>query len=168
MVIARKRVTFCGNRTRLMGCFGQLFFTGRTRVFCEKGKLGSAPNILEMKKEGKRRMTSGINDLVLVHIDRKPAFYARIEEISPDVKPGWWQVKLLVLTLPLQVYTWILEESQINGAPFTMGGTPVAIEKVVSPVETPVRPSAHPPREKVAGDGKEGKVVSLFDRKKDG
>ena len=38
-----------------------------------------------------------IHDLVLAHIDNKPAFYARIEEITPDVKPGWWKVKLLVL-----------------------------------------------------------------------
>ncbi len=74
------------------------------------------------------------NDLVLVHIDNKPGFYARIEEISPDVKPGWWQVRLLVLAFPLQVFTWTLDESQINGEPYTMGGTPVRLEKVVSPV----------------------------------
>ncbi|UFS71642.1 hypothetical protein LPW11_05460 [Geomonas sp. RF6] len=102
-----------------------------------------------------------INDLVLAHIDEKPAFYARIEDVSPDVKPGWWKVKLLVLTIPLQTYTWILDESQVNGAPFTMGGTPIMLEKVVSP-EPPVKPVA--PLGK--GAGKKGKVVSLFDRKK--
>lgn len=103
-----------------------------------------------------------INDLVLAHIDHKPAFYARIEEIHPDVKPGWWKVKLLVLTVPLQVYTWILDESQINGAPFTMGGTPILLEKVVPP-EPPVKPV--PPATKGAPRNG-GKVVSLFDRKK--
>lgn len=103
-----------------------------------------------------------INDLVLAHIDQKPAFYARIEDITPDVKPGWWKVKLLVLTVPLQVYTWILDESQVNGAPFTMGGTPIMLEKVVSP-EPPVKPV---PNSGKGGAKKGGNVVSLFDRKK--
>jgi len=74
-----------------------------------------------------------VNDLVLVHIDNQPAFFARIEEISPDVKPGWWHVTLLALGIPLQLYTWILDTDQIGGAPFTMGGTPIRLEKVVSP-----------------------------------
>jgi hypothetical protein len=116
-----------------------------------------------------------LNDLVLVHVDNRPGFFARIDDITPDVKPGWWQVRLLVLTIPLQVYTWILDESQIAGAPFTMGGTPMMLEMVVSPpVREPLRP--HP----VAGDENpvepaghssstpSGKVVFLSDRKKKG
>lgn len=106
-----------------------------------------------------------INDLVLVHIDNKPGFYARIEDVSPDVKAGWWKVRLLVLTIPVQIYTWILEESQINGAPFTMGGTPVLMEKVVSP--EPVAQAASPGAKEDDNEKKGGaKVVSLFDRKK--
>ncbi|MBJ6802103.1 hypothetical protein [Geomonas propionica] len=107
-------------------------------------------------------MTTTINDIVLAHIDNKPAFYARIEDITPDAKPGWWQVQLLVLTVPLQVYHWILDESQVNGAPFTMSGTPVMLEKVVSPEppQTPVAPVDN------GGSPKKGNVVSLFDRKK--
>ena len=111
-----------------------------------------------------------VNDLVLVHIDNKPGFYARIEEIVPDVKPGWWQVRLLVLTMPLQVFTWILDESQVNGAPYTMGGTPVRLEKVVSPaspkkdatpaVQGPAIVGKAPKKDPVA------KVVSLAERKK--
>lgn len=76
-----------------------------------------------------------IRDIVLVHVDNKPGFYARIEEINPDVKPGWWQVRLLVLTFPLQVFTWILDEYQLEGAEFTMGGTPIRMDPVVSPLE---------------------------------
>ena len=109
-----------------------------------------------------------INDLVLIHVDSKPGFYARIEDISPDVKKGWWVVKLLVLSFPLQVYTWILDESQIAGSSFTMGGTPLMIEKVVSPV-----PHEEPPKntEKPAAAASENnaphksKVVSMLDRK---
>jgi len=119
-------------------------------------------------------MATTINDLVLVHIDNKPGFYARIEDISPDVKPGWWRVKLLVLTIPLEIYTWILEEAQINGTPFTMGGTPIRMEQVISPIPgnsaatspTP-KPSPVPPLENEKDQGKGGKVVSLLDRKKE-
>jgi len=113
-------------------------------------------------------MATTINDLVFVHIENKPAFYARIEEISPDVKPGWWQVKLLALTHPLQVFTWILEESQIDGAPFTMGGTPVVLEKVVSPVDRAAGDDRSAQSENGGGSRKEpAKVVSLKDRKKE-
>ncbi|RNC72649.1 MAG: hypothetical protein ED859_01425 [Desulfuromonadales bacterium] len=115
-------------------------------------------------------MVTTTSDLVLVHIEKNPGFYARIEEITPDVKPGWWRVKLLVLTVPLEIYTWILEEAQINGTPFTMGGTPIRMEKVVSPVTREEDPDP-PPVEQSATvakeDGKGGKVVSLIDRKKD-
>jgi hypothetical protein len=117
-------------------------------------------------------MATTVNDLILVHIDSKPGFYARVDEITPDVKPGWWQVKLLVLCMPLQVYTWILEESQINGAPFTMGGTPIMMEKVVSPVIVGEKkassdidtssPSSSPENGKTKG----AKVLSLCDKRK--
>jgi len=113
-------------------------------------------------------MPTALHDLVCVHIENKPAFFARIEDIAPDRKPGWWQVKLLVLTHPIQVFTWILDESQINGSPFTMGGTPVFLEKVVSPVHCE-EGNSRPEREgEFNGGGKKaGKIVSLFDRKKD-
>lgn len=114
-----------------------------------------------------------INDLVLVHVDNRPGFFARIEDISPDVKPGWWQVSLLVLTVPLQIYTWILDDSQIDGAPFTMGGTPMMLEKVVPP---PLRnrpappPSSEESREADTGAQASAqssqKVVFLSERKK--
>uniref|UniRef100_A0A831UAJ0 Uncharacterized protein n=1 Tax=Geobacter metallireducens TaxID=28232 RepID=A0A831UAJ0_GEOME len=119
-------------------------------------------------------MATTINDLVLVHIDNKPGFYARIEDVSPDVKPGWWRVKLLVLTFPLEIYTWILEEAQINGTPFTMGGTPIRMEKVISPIQADAAAVPPPPKRSSispAGEekdpGKGGKVVSLLDRKKE-
>ncbi len=110
---------------------------------------------------------AGINDLVLVHIDNKPGFYARIENITPDVKPGWWQVKLLVLSFPLQVYTWILDESQIGGAPYTMGGTPVRLAKVESPVPREEPPPPTPAGAHNGGGTGRAKVVSLAERKKE-
>lgn len=111
---------------------------------------------------------AAINDLVLVHIDNKPGFYARIEDISADIKPGWWQVKLLALSFPLQVFTWILDSSQIDGAPYTMGGTPVRLEKVVCPGETEgEREGPAEAKEKPGGRKPGSKVVSLAERKKD-
>jgi len=110
-----------------------------------------------------------INDVVLVHVDKKPGFYARIEDISPDVKPGWWQVRLLVFTFPLQVFTWILDDFQIEGADFTMGGTPIRLDPVVAPVaeelaEKPRKEKKETPA--VRQDDAGSKVVSLADRRK--
>lgn len=72
-------------------------------------------------------------DVVLVYIDNNPTFFARIENISPDNKKGWWRVGLLILQIPLMVTTWILDNEQIRGADFTMGGTPIRIERVTAP-----------------------------------
>ncbi len=76
-------------------------------------------------------------DVILVYIDNNPTFFARVENISPDVKKGWWRVKLLILQIPLVITTWILDNDQIRGADFTMGGTPVRIEKVIAPALSP-------------------------------
>jgi len=32
------------------------------------------------------------NDIVLIHFEDKPLAYARIEEISPDIKKDWYHV----------------------------------------------------------------------------
>jgi hypothetical protein len=112
---------------------------------------------------------AAINDIVLVNVDNKPGFYARIEDISPDVKPGWWQVRLLVLTFPLQVFTWILDEFQLEYAPFTMGGTPIRMEPVVSPIEEERQQQEQQEldeRKRLRQEGANSKVVSLADRRK--
>jgi len=72
-------------------------------------------------------------DVILVHVEDRPAFFARVEEILPDVKAGWRRLRFKVLTVPIQEMTWILEPSQIDGEPFTMGGTPLRIERLPDP-----------------------------------
>ena len=113
-------------------------------------------------------------DLVLVYMEGNPAFFARVEDIYADVKPEWYQVKLLVLQVPLMVITWILRSAYINGDEFTMGGRPVRVVKVVSPEEVEQvlesksqEPAETPqlPRATTVPSGK-GKVVSLADRRK--
>ncbi len=110
-----------------------------------------------------------LNDIVLVNVDNKAGFYARVEDIQPDVKPGWWQVKLLVFTFPLQVFTWILDDYQIEGADFTMGGTPIRLDPVVSPVEEERKQEELKEKEERKNQIQSeagSKVVSLADRRK--
>ena len=113
-------------------------------------------------------------DLVLVYMEGNPAFFARVEDITPDFKPQWYQIKLLVLQIPLMVITWILRRSYIEGDEFTMGGRPVKVVKVVSPEEVAEavesksqEPAAtSEPAGEVPEPPKKGKVVSLADRRK--
>ena len=97
-------------------------------------------------------------DLVLVYIRGKPAFFARIEQISEDVKPGWFQVKLLVLQIPLVVVTWILREAYINGEEFTMGGHPVMLTRVVCPEHEEQGVADLPQTSSDAADGNKDKA----------
>jgi len=69
-------------------------------------------------------------DLVLIYYQDKPAVYARIETIEPDIKKDWYQVTLLFLSIPAQTVTWILREEYINGGIFTMGGQSMMLEGV--------------------------------------
>ena len=107
-------------------------------------------------------------ELVLIYIEEKPAFYGRVEQIIPDVKPKWWRVTFLFLTVPVQMTTWIIDDAQIRGADFTMGGTPIRIEKLEIPTaremvgetkrenEEEGEPQAKQPRK--------ARVVSLHDK----
>ena len=102
------------------------------------------------------------NDVVLIYYEDQPITFARIENISPDIKKDWFNVKLLMLQVPLQMTTWILRDIYINGQEFTMDGKKMRLEQVVCPEETvspkenidvPVKPN-----------GK--KIISLADLKK--
>ncbi|MBW1691549.1 MAG: hypothetical protein DRG87_02135 [Deltaproteobacteria bacterium] len=71
-----------------------------------------------------------IGDVVLIYYKDRASFFARIESIEPDIKKGWYKVRLLILTLPIRAVTWIVRESYLNGVPFTMEGNQVRIEAV--------------------------------------
>ena len=134
-------------------------------------------------------------DVVLVHYQGKPASFARVEAIRPHGRPGWHLCDLLVLAVPAQPVTWILERAQIDGVEFTMGGQPVRLERLPElgalhetaratgaqePVDAnPDAEAAAPPREGGAKGGRAsksggarrtpaeraGNVVRLFPRK---
>lgn len=108
-------------------------------------------------------MRCQVHDLVLIHVDGKPVVYARIEALEPDVKPGWLRVRLLVLTVPFQCVTWILQPEQVDGTPFTMGGTPMRLERVVV-AQPDGFAESHPPTNRQTGE--DSKVISLSGRSK--
>jgi hypothetical protein len=68
-----------------------------------------------------------LGDVVAIYFDNKPSVYARIEMITPDIKPHWYQVKLLFLSFPTQETTWILREEYLDGSDFTMKDIPIRI-----------------------------------------
>ena len=106
------------------------------------------------------------NDVVLIYFEDQPISFARIEDISPDMKKDWYHVKLLLLQVPLQVVTWILRDVYINGQEFTMEGKKIRLEKVVCP-ETMVPSEIEKDiLDDKAEDKKGRKVISLADLNK--
>jgi hypothetical protein len=71
-------------------------------------------------------------DIVLVHLHGKPASFARIEAVRPHDRRGWYYCDLLILAVPPQAVSWILERAQIDGAEFTMGGRGVRMERMLA------------------------------------
>ncbi|MCF8032654.1 MAG: hypothetical protein K9K66_06725 [Desulfarculaceae bacterium] len=105
-------------------------------------------------------------DILLIHKENQPVVYARVEEILADVKPHWWQLRLLILHPPAQEATWILREEYIDGGEFTMGGDPLRLERLGPP--QPAQPAPPEPAEEPGAKAEQDsgeKVVSLLDRR---
>ena len=102
-------------------------------------------------------------DVVLIYYQDKPTGYARIETIEPDIKKDWYQITLLLLSIPARKVTWILREEYIHGAVFTMGGQEMRLEKVER-----TTPDIEPENEEQipgqAGKDKPSKVIPLKKR----
>ena len=100
-----------------------LYLPGKTAIY-----RGLIQKFDELYEEARNMNIEG--DLVLIYYKDEPGVYARIERIEPDVKKDWYQVTLILLTIPHQVITWILREEYINGQVFTMGGNSMRMEKI--------------------------------------
>ncbi|OQW99654.1 MAG: hypothetical protein BWK74_01720 [Desulfobacteraceae bacterium A6] len=103
-------------------------------------------------------------DIVLIYFENKPLVFARIEKILPDSKPAWYHVKLLMLQVPVHTITWILRDSYIDGAEFTMNGKKVRLERVVCPKDP-----EEPKKETKSSETKDpggARVISFADLKK--
>jgi hypothetical protein len=118
-------------------------------------------------------MTTRPGDILLIHHKGQPVSYARVEDITADVKAPWWQITLLILAVPAQKVTWILREEYIDGGEFTMGGETMRLERLAPPQPLPApeppepRPEDHDPAGDDAGGGGGGggKIVSLSQRR---
>ncbi len=97
-------------------------------------------------------------DVILIYYEDRAAMYARIEAIEPDIKKGWYQVTMLLLTIPQQTVTWILREEYINGAPFTMGEKAMILKKVER-VRDKGSAAAASPLKGIKAKDKRGKVI---------
>lgn len=81
------------------------------------------------------------NSIVLIYIQSTPKFYARIEKIDPDIKPGWYHVNIKPLYIlpnnnPAENFSWLIRDVYIQGEPFTIDGTEVQIIESPPPIET--------------------------------
>lgn len=104
-------------------------------------------------------------DIVLIYFEEKPLVFARIEKILPDSKRSWYHVKLLMLQVPVHTNTWILRDSYIDGAEFTMNGKKIRMELVVCPKD-PAEPVENGKSQKKSGDSGSARIISFNDLKK--
>jgi len=115
-----------------------------------------------------------IKDIVLIHMEDTPVSFARIESILPDHKKDWYQIKLLMLQIPIQVVTWILKDAYISGEDFFMNGKKMRLDLVECPVEelstpgtetAPNEEGPKPPETKKGKKDEKGKIISFADIK---
>lgn len=108
------------------------------------------------------------NDIVLIYFEDNPLAFARIEDIAPDIKKDWYHVKLLILQIPLQTITWILKDSYISGAEFTMNEKKIQLERVVCPKdpEDEEKSATREKKKKIPEKTGAAKIISLADLKK--
>jgi hypothetical protein len=103
-------------------------------------------------------------EVILIHVNQQPAFFARIENIQADRKKGWWQMEMLPLSIPLHTTIWTLDDDQLCGAPFTMQGHPVRIDRVTAPLLSEIkRQDQKPTQQDHDQDNQDARVVSMFD-----
>jgi hypothetical protein len=107
-----------------------------------------------------------VGDVVMIYYREIPTFFARVESIQTDVKKDWFNVELLVLSIPLRAVTWTLREEYINGASFTMEGNRVRIEPVKPP---PIKPDTKETKSMPAKEkpSKSGSKVIPFRKSKE-
>lgn len=72
-------------------------------------------------------------NIILIISNQKEGIYAYVDDIAPDSKPGWWRITFQIL-LPTPDFKpikkmWILDDQQIRGQEFTMGGIKHQLQK---------------------------------------
>src|SRR3954465_2085415 len=93
------------------------------------------------------------NDLIAIYVRGQLGLYGRVENIEPDVKPDWWIVRVMALTIPATYFNWILDSAQIEGEPYSMGGIPMQLKLLPPPGKIEV--------EEVKTEKPKAKILSL-------
>ena len=103
-------------------------------------------------------------NVVLIYYQDQPSIFARIEFIEPDMKKGWYQITLLLLTIPTRTVTWILRESYIQGDTFQMDGRSIRLEVVqrVNEKKDVEKPAPAEKRKKTDNEKEKGGTVIPF------
>jgi hypothetical protein len=70
------------------------------------------------------------SEVVLIHLNGDPAYFARVDSIEADLNDGWWKLEFLLLTMPVERITWVIREEHMAGAQFMIGDTLIRIEQV--------------------------------------
>ena len=107
-----------------------------------------------------------LNDVILIYLEDAPISFARVESILPDPKKGWFQIRLLMLQIPLQAVTWILKDAYINGEEFQMNGKRMRLEKIHAPKETPAFSRDTDTNQQETAVSKTNNIISFADLKK--
>lgn len=107
-------------------------------------------------------------DVVLAFVNNFPHFWARINYISPDQKPGWYIVNFTQLGMPVVDGQWLLDENHLAGEEFTMGEGLFKIRLQLLPI-IEEKNSSGEVKVKTAGDGKKveknnGVITASFNR----
>lgn len=112
----------------------------------------------EFDLPGMRQNMNRVGDIVLIYSQEEPTIYARIEAIEPDIKKDWYNVTLLILSIPKQIVTWTLREEYIDGAAFTLDGNSMMLKKVER-ISYEDRPEDHAQGGNRKGKGKPSKII---------
>jgi len=79
--------------------------------------------------------------IILIISNQKEGIYAFVDDVIADVKPNWWRVTFQIL-LPTPDFKplkrmWILDDQQIHGQEFTMGGIKLQLQKTQFKISQP-------------------------------
>lgn len=111
--------------------------------------------VIELKKLISFKDTTAVGDIVLIAAkEPQMLVYAKITGIERDFsrKDEWWQVHLVVLSIPPQKMVWTLRTPQMTGLEiFTMGGEARFVKAVDFSEETVETAEPEKPATKPAG-----------------
>lgn len=112
--------------------------------------------VQELKKLLPFKKTTEVGDIVLIAAkEPKMLAYALVTGIEADParpREEWWQVSLVLLSVPMQKVTWTLRLPQFTGQEiFTMGGKGRFIQAVAAEKTTPQPLAAKPEETRKAG-----------------